>query len=331
MKCDGELMAKTLIITVIIPVFNDWISASHLFKDLERAFPEQEFTLDIIVVNDASTIPICSQFHEDAAKGVIRSITILDLRTNVGHQFAIATGLVFAAKDRIFDAVLIMDADGEDRAADARKLVDTWQTNKQSIIVAHRAKRSESLGFKAFYLMYRGAFSILTGRPISFGNFSLIPNSLLPSVLSRPELVHHIAATLLRTRLPLVRIATERGQRYAGISQMNMPTLVLHAVGAFAVFSDILFSRMLIASSALGVLCGTGITIVTIMRLFTNLAFPNWATTVIGFLMLLAAQAVVLIFCTGFLLLTNRMTMLLTSLETLKLIGGVTRYGANAN
>lgn len=315
-------------ICVITPVFNDWVSASHLIEDMEREFPCDEFSLDIVIVNDCSTSPISLQVGDFAAKGVVKSISVLNLRTNVGHQFAIATGLVYAAQNRTFDVALVMDADGEDRPSDARRLVEAWKLDRKSMIVAHRAKRSESAAFKLFYMLYRGAFRLLTGRAISFGNFSLVPASLLPSVISRPELVQHVAATLIRTRLPLTKIATERGHRYAGVSHMNMPTLVLHAVGAFSVFSDILFSRMLIAASALAVFCGTGITIVTLLRLFTELAFPNWATTVIGFLTLLAAQAMVLIFCTGFLLLTSRMTSLLTSLEASKLLRDVTSFEA---
>ena len=86
----------------------------------------------------------------------------------------------------------------------------------------------------------------------------LIPASLLQSVLSRPELIHHVAATLLRTRLHITQVPTMRGQRYAGVSQMNVPALVTHAIGALSVFSDVLFSRLLIGASLVGFLCAAG-------------------------------------------------------------------------
>jgi hypothetical protein len=56
------------------------------------------------------------------------------------------------------------------------------------------------------------------------------------------------------------------------------------------------------------------------------LAFPNWATSVISFLTLLAAQALVLILCLAFLMLTSRSAMLLTSMEVSRLVKRVRHY-----
>jgi hypothetical protein len=96
---------------------------------------------------------------------------------------------------------------------------------------------------------------------------------------------------------------------------MSMPPLVFHAVAGFSVFSDMLFSRLLIAAACVGAVCGVGIVAVTALRLLTDIAFPNWATTVIAFLVLLATQAILLILCCGFLLLTGRSSMLQTALD----------------
>lgn len=305
-------------VCLVTPVFNDWEALGQLLSDLDTTFETAGIVLDVVVINDGSTSGAPAKL--EGPRKIVRDVRIINLRANVGHQLAIAAGLNYAYRHKKFDAALIMDSDGEDRPSDAIKLVQAWRANPDHLIVAERAKRSESTAFKLFYFFYRTIFRLLTGQSISFGNFSLIPAALLPAVLNRPELMHHIAATLLRAKLPVGRVPTKRGVRYAGNSQMNMPALVLHAVGALSVFSDVLFSRILIASAALGVLCGAGSAFVAFLRLFTDLAFPNWATTVISFLALLAAQAVVLILCTGFLLLTNRATMLLTALETSRLI-----------
>ncbi len=114
----------------------------------------------------------------------------------------------------------------------------------------------------------------------------------------------------------MVRVPTDRGRRYAGSSHMNLPALVLHAVGALSVFSDVLFSRLLIWASLFGVACGTGILGVSILRLATDLAIPGWTTTAIGVLTILAVQMVLLILCTGFLLIWSRSVMLLTTPES---------------
>lgn len=301
---------------LLTAVYNDWRAFSLLMEDIEKTFADQAIALDVLVVNDGSTAQYRHELERHGAASVVRSISILDMRANVGHQFAIATGLRYAAEHSDAEAVLVMDADGEDRAEDAKRLVEALRDKPDTIVVGHRAKRSEPLAFRFFYVLYRIIFRFLTGKSISFGNFSIVPRALLPSVISRPELTQHYAATLLRTRLPLTLVATTRGKRYAGQSQMSMPALVFHAVAAFSVFFDILFSRLLIAAAFTGVACTIGIAVVTALRLFTDLAFPNWATTVVAFLVLLATQAVLLILCSGFLLLMGRSLMQLTSLDS---------------
>src|SRR5207247_5415223 len=104
------------------------------------------------------------------------------------------------------------------------------------------------------------------------------------------------------------------------VPRKNMPALVLHAVGALSVFSDILFSRLLIASSLFGLLCVAGMIVVAVLRMLTDLAIPGWATNAMGALAILVAQMVILILCTGFLLLSSRSTMILTTLEGSKLL-----------
>ena len=317
---DAMTPASAPTLCLVTPVFNDWAALRRLLSELDAVLRQAGLRLDVIVVNDGSARRDVEATKPDPAWAAIREITLIDLRANVGHQLAIATGLHYAQQNRKFDALLIMDADGEDRPADALKLIEAWRETGNALVVAERTKRSESWSFKAFYHVYRYVFRMLTGKMISFGNFSLIPAALLPEILSRPEVVHHIAATLLRSRLPIIRVPTIRGQRYAGSSQMNMPTMVLHAVAALSVFSDVLFSRILIATAFIGVSCGIGTIFVAAVRFFTPYAFPNWATTVVSFLTLLAAQAVVLILCTGFLLLTNRASLLLTSMEVMRLV-----------
>jgi len=312
-----DVRADKSAICLVMPIFNDWAALPRLLDNLADAFRGSGGTLDIILVNDASTEFEHFQIKNSATHDVISEITIVDLGVNVGHQMAITAGLHYAQQHKAFTAVLIMDADGEDEPRDAVKLVAAWRNQPDH-------------GFRVSYGLYRAIFRVFTGHTISFGNFLLIPATLLPSILSRPELIHHVAATLLRTRLPITEVPTTRGRRYFGSSQMNVPALVTHAIGALSVFSDVLFSRLLIGAAVVGSLCVIGSVVVACLRFFTTLAFPNWATSVISFLTLLAVQALVLILCFAFLMLTSRAAMLLTSMEVSRLVKGVRRYASNA-
>jgi Glycosyl transferase family 2 len=178
---------NTPAICIVMPIFNDWAALPRLLDNLAEAFRGSGTTLDVVLVNDASTEFEHLRIEDLATHGVICEITVVDLGVNVGHQIAITAGLHYAQQHKSFTAVLIMDADGEDDPRDAVKLVAAWRNQPDHLIAAQRTKRSESLIFRGFYGLYRAIFRLLTGHTISFGNFLLIPATLLPSVLSRPE------------------------------------------------------------------------------------------------------------------------------------------------
>ena len=314
-------------ICLITAVYNDWDSLAKLFEDVEDKFKEQNVVFDVVVVNDGSTANLRSQFSWRNKNGVIGSVSVLDLKINVGNQYALAIGLKYASDKGGFDAVLVMDADGEDRVDDAVRMVNAWKFNlDDKVVVGLRSKRSESAAFKFGYFLYRAIFRLLTGRHIVFGNFSLVPHGMLQSLAHRPELPHHYAATILRSRLPIMEVATVRGERYFGKSHMNAPSLVFHAVAAFSVFSDVLYSRLLICSTFVGASCGVGIVLVIVVRLFTDLVLPNWATVAISFLLLLVVQVILFTLTAGFLVLMGRSSVLRASIETSQLVYNIQEF-----
>ena len=98
-------------------------------------------------MNDGSNEPFDFSSLRLSA-GVIRSIEILHLGLNLGHQRAIAVGLVDFAEHKDLDGVFVMDCDGEDRPADLLELYAATREHPGQTIVAKREKRSEGRSFK---------------------------------------------------------------------------------------------------------------------------------------------------------------------------------------
>lgn len=109
-----DVRADKSAICLVMPIFNDWAALPRLLGNLADAFRGSGSTLDIVLVNDASTESEHFQIENSATHDVISEITIVDLGVNVGHQMAITAGLHYAQQHKAFTAVLIMDADGED-------------------------------------------------------------------------------------------------------------------------------------------------------------------------------------------------------------------------
>src|SRR5215470_11100451 len=152
-------------ISIVVPTFNDWASLARLIKDIDTLPELAGFYFSILAVDDGSNDrnlnPILAGRYSR-----IRSIKAVELACNLGHQRAIAIGLVQALKTQDTDCIIVMDSDGEDRPQDIKKLVGHWRTAPNNIVCAQRGQRSESISFKMFYAIYKLIFKMLTGARI---------------------------------------------------------------------------------------------------------------------------------------------------------------------
>ena len=147
-----------LALVIIVPVFNDWESFGRLVKDIDATLPSGVRDVRIVAVDDGSTEPVPDEFAEGANLNRIQSVQVVKLRCNLGHQRAIAIGLVQAA-EMIADAMVIMDADGEDRPQDIGLLIERHKAQPGHLVVVSRGQRSEGFVFRVGYSLYKGLFS----------------------------------------------------------------------------------------------------------------------------------------------------------------------------
>ncbi|MBR0674289.1 glycosyltransferase [Neoroseomonas soli] len=292
-------------IAVVTPVLNDWASLEHLLAALGGVAPTIG-EVSVLVVDDGSTEAAATDKLARLAAG-LTGLEIIRLACNLGHQRAIAVGLAELARRDGLDIVVVMDADGEDRPEDIAALLREHEAHPEAIVVAMRAERSEDRTFKALYHVYKAVFRASTGVTIDFGNFCLIPAPLLTRLVARPEIWNHLAATVIRSRTPLRRLPTARGTRYAGRSTMNLVSLVTHGLSGISVFVSEVFVRFLGLSLVMVAACVGVIGTVSAIRIFTDLAIPGWATTVVGISLVMLLQLFTMTTALAFVMLSNRM------------------------
>jgi glycosyltransferase involved in cell wall biosynthesis len=273
---------------VLMPVYNDWEVLRLLLAKLDAEFSQNRRTVSVIIVNDGSTLlPNLDGVSYDA----IDTLEVLHLRRNLGHQRAIAIGLAFIEANFKGSQLVVMDADGEDKAEDVVRLLDrSRDAGEDKLIFALRERRSEGPLFRACYVVYRFAFKTLTGHSIQVGNFSVVPPAILSRLVAISEIWNHYASGIQRARVPCAFVGTDRGQRLSGRSTMNFVSLVGHGMSAISVHAETVGARMLILSLlfALGIVFA--MCVVVVVRLFTTLAIPGWATAAFGLLALLLFQ-----------------------------------------
>jgi glycosyltransferase involved in cell wall biosynthesis len=262
--------------------------------------------MEIILVDDGS-VQGCNRNDFQFGFSVVRAIRTLRLRRNLGHQRAIAIGLVHVQNTATCDAVVVMDADGEDTPEGVAQLLRAYSdTHGAKAIFAERSRRSESLVFRVFYRLYKLLHRSLTGISVRVGNFSILPFQYLSTLVVLSELWNHYAAAVFRSNLPFTMIPIPRGSRIAGTSRMNFVALVSHGLSAISVFGDVIGVRLLIGSLAGSLLCALGIVLVVMIRLFTNRAIPGWATYATGTLAIIMIQLIAIAASFTFSMLSNR-------------------------
>jgi polyisoprenyl-phosphate glycosyltransferase len=294
-------------LVILMPLYNDWAALPLLFERLDKALGGAGLPAEVVVVDDGSaSVPEDREWLDGRGYAWITSVTTLHLGRNVGHQRAIAIGLAYVHAHRPCRAVVVMDADGEDDPEDVPRLLVASGTERPALVFAHRAERSEGPVFRALYRLYRIVYRLLTGSPISFGNFSVVPNRLLTRLVLLSELWNHYPSAVVKARLPFATIPVQRAHRLAGRSHMNLVSLVLHGLGGIAVHGDVIGVRALLGTLVAIVACVVGIGVVVAIRFATTLAIPGWATYVVGLLVAILLQAVLLSLVFIFMILNSR-------------------------
>ncbi len=300
-------MRTTEKIAVVIPVCDDWESAELLLAGLREALRDRAESVRVFLIDDASSLPRPETF----ARGCLGdgfAVDVVTLKRNLGHQRALAIGLAYVAESSTpYDAVVVMDSDGEDAPGDVPRLLERLASSGgRAIVFAERTRRSENLVFRTGYYVYRHLHWLLTGRSIRFGNFSAIPGRLLGRIASISEIWNHYAAAVVKARLPVELVPSARARRLTGESKMNFTGLVVHGLSAISVYGETIGVKLLIASAAtLAVLVGAGLAVL-FLRLFTDMAIPGWASTVAGLLAVIFIQMAALSLQFVFLVLQSR-------------------------
>ena len=281
-------------LTILVPVFNDWAAAELLAQRIDSVFGEHALSGHIVFIDDGSLESLPEQFPK-ILPCHIQQIQSVELRTNLGHQRALCVGLVHLAQSDLVGPIVIMDADGEDAPSDITRLLEKFvDEDRRKVVFAARGLRAEGFLFKFFYKLYRTIHRLAVGFDPRFGNFSVLPASILERLVVSSDLWNHYAAAVVKMKLPYATVPIDRSRRFIGESKMGFVGLVVHGLSAMSVFGDTVGVRLLILCGFAGLLTIAFIVAALVVKLTTDLAIPGWATYVTGLLLLILSQLAVL-------------------------------------
>jgi hypothetical protein len=140
---------------------------------------------------------------------------------------------------------------------------------------------------------------------VRIGNFSVIPAAHLAQLLVSSDLWSHYAAAVVRSRVALVTIPIDRGERLKGRSSMDFVALVAHGLSAISVFRERVGTRLLVGAVAgaglLAVLFGLGVLAAAYGR-----SVPLWVWVAAGVVAVTTFEAVLVLFVLAFTIMSQR-------------------------
>jgi len=187
------------------------------------------------------------------------------MKQNQGHARCNAVGLKYLYENDELDYVIPMDGDGEDRPEEIKLLLEKSKDYPNDIITANRIKRSESFLFKICYEIHKIITLIFTGQSIKFGNFSLLPKTVVKKMIDEKATWNSFSGSLCKVSNVRKSIPSIRGIRYFGPSKMSFPNLIKHSLSIISVFKFTWFFRSLIFLLVYCYLISGFITIITLI------------------------------------------------------------------
>jgi hypothetical protein len=265
---------------VVTPVYRDTASF-RMLRDrvLEVLAADSIETGEIafVVLDDTA-----GQDLEVAPLADLDDVTVLQPPFNLGHQ----RGLVYALRKILpqvadEDAVVTMDADGEDRPEDLPRLLAALRSEtpaESKVVLALRTRRHEPVAFKLLYRGFRVLFRALTGTTVRTGNFAVLPGAVAKRALQHPTFDLAYSSAILALDMPVEFVPCERGRRYKGESKMTYGKLAMHGLRMLMPFTDRIAIRALAAFVIFGVVGIALAVVVLFLKIFTSSSIPGWTS-----------------------------------------------------
>jgi polyisoprenyl-phosphate glycosyltransferase len=266
---------------VFTPVYRDTgsfrILRERLLEVLAAGTAAAPGQVRFVVIDDTA-----GQDPEVEGLRELDDVLVLQPPFNLGHQ----RGIVYALRKTLprvadDDAVVTMDADGEDRPEDLPRLLAALRSGEgvgHKVVLALRTKRHEPLAFKVLYRGFKLLFRALTGATVRTGNYAAMPGAVAKRALLHPTFDLAYSSAILALEMPVEYVPCERGRRYQGESKMTYGKLAMHGLRMLMPFTDRIAIRALGAFVFFGLLGAVLAAVVVFLKIFTSSSIPGWTS-----------------------------------------------------
>jgi polyisoprenyl-phosphate glycosyltransferase len=237
-------------LTAVLPVLNERENLGPLADQLLPVL--QRLTgggFEVIFVDDGSSDGSAELL--DALHLREPRIRVVHLSRNFGHQAALHAGLVASRGE----AVVILDADLQDRPALLDEFVARWREGYE-VVYGIRRNRKEGVLKRAAYALFYRSLRIIAQVPVALdaGDFCLLDRRVVNALIALPEQHRFLRGLRAWVGFRQIGVACERDARLAGTSKYTVRKAARLALEGYIGFSAVPL-RM---ASVLGVVTACG-------------------------------------------------------------------------
>ena len=270
-------MAERPALSIVIPLYREEAVLPELARRTLAALEALGRSYELILVDDGSD-DATPELLMDLARRDPR-VRVIRLSRNFGLQPAVAAGLAHARGEIIG----LMDGDLQDPPELLGQMLEALEQGHDVVYMIKR-RRAESLVRRAGFHLFYWLFALLASTPLppTAGLFSLMRRRVVQAMLSCPERQKFIPG--LRTWVGFAQAGLEfdREARQIGAPRQTMGRLVRLALDALYSFTDIPLKIALLLGLGASLLSFIAIVVVSGLRIFTDLAIPGWASTLVA-------------------------------------------------
>lgn len=269
-------------LSIVVPCYNEEEVLRETSKRLIRLIVR---LIDRKTISEQSRIYFVDDGSDDATWEIIEHLTEnekyisgIKLSSNCGHQNALLAGL-FTAEG---DAIVSLDADLQDDIDLIEEMVDEYEKSIDIVYAARKSRKKDTLFKKwtaeSFYKMMNifgvkmvfnhADYRLLSRRAIEalkeFKEVNLFLRGIVPLIGYRSSIVYF-----------------DRAERFAGTSKYPFKKMLSFALEGITSFSITPLRFITMIGLIVFIFSFSMVGYVLVIKLFTDIAVPGWASTVL--------------------------------------------------
>jgi len=211
-----------IVCSVIVPVFNEEKVLSEFNERLISVMDSLGQGFEIIYVNDGSIDDSLTILKDLASHW--KSIKIISLSRNFGHQLALTAGLVKAKGQ----AVVTIDVDLQDPPELLPRMIAKWKEGYDVVYGVRKRRKGENpirlLFIKMFYRIF--SFMAKIPIPVDAGDFRLLSRRAVDSINRSRERCRYLRGLSIWVGYKQVGVEYVREKRLSGKSKYSLVKLI---------------------------------------------------------------------------------------------------------